>query len=83
MLVLSRKEGERLVIGDGIEVTVLGIRGNRIKLGIACPPEVSIRRGELEPRSRKANGCETARRRSPGGYAAGVLSASCEDPTGL
>ena len=47
MLVLSRKEGQRVIIGSEIEVTVLGIQGGRVKLGFSCPDHVSIRREEL------------------------------------
>ncbi len=47
MLVLSRKSGETIVIGDDIRITVLEIRGNSVKLGLSAPAEVSIRREEL------------------------------------
>lgn len=47
MLVLTRKTGEQLVIGENIVLTVLNIRGKRVKLGVAVPPEVPIRRREL------------------------------------
>ena len=47
MLVLSRKEGERLVIGDNITVTINRISGNRVTVGIEAPREVRIVRGEL------------------------------------
>lgn len=50
MLVLSRKEGERLVIGENIVITVNRISGNRITLGIDAPRDVRIVRGELEPK---------------------------------
>ena len=46
MLVLSRKIGERILIGDGIELTVVQVRGDRVKLGLTAPPEVSILREE-------------------------------------
>lgn len=49
MLVLSRKEGERLVIGDNVVITVNRISGNRITLGIEAPRDIRIVRGELEP----------------------------------
>lgn len=48
MLVLSRKEGETIHIGGGIVVTVTQIKGNRVKIGIAAPPEVSVVRGEIK-----------------------------------
>lgn len=49
MLVLSRKEGERLVIGNDVVITINRISGNRITLGIEAPREVRIVRGELKP----------------------------------
>jgi carbon storage regulator len=48
MLVLSRKYGERIRIGEGIEITVVGIDGNRVRLGIDAPARVRVLRGELE-----------------------------------
>ncbi|MHC4399001.1 MAG: carbon storage regulator CsrA [Planctomycetota bacterium] len=50
MLVLSRKEGEQIRIGAGIEVTVLSIRKGRVRLGFSGPPEVRIHRQELYQR---------------------------------
>ncbi len=47
MLVLSRKAGEKLVIGDNVEITVSKISGNRVTVAIDAPREVAIRRGEL------------------------------------
>jgi carbon storage regulator len=47
MLVLSRKPGEKVVIGRGITVTVLEILSNRIRLGIEAPDDIRILRGEL------------------------------------
>ncbi len=47
MLVLSRKLGERIVIGDGVVVAVLAICGRQVKLGIEAPAFVPIRREEL------------------------------------
>ena len=48
MLVLSRKSGEQLLIGDDIVVTVNRISGNRVAIGIEAPRDVRIVRGELE-----------------------------------
>ena len=48
MLVLSRKEGEKIVIGDGIVLTINRIAGNRVMVGIEAPRDVRIVRGELE-----------------------------------
>lgn len=47
MLVLSRKPQEAICIDDEIQVTVLEIRGNRVRLGIAAPSHLSVCRGEL------------------------------------
>lgn len=53
MLVLSRKADQRLLIGDDIEVVVVEVLGNRVKLGVIAPPHVRVLRDELrdkEPR---------------------------------
>jgi carbon storage regulator CsrA len=47
MLVLSRKPGEKLVIGEGITLTVLSVIGNRVRLGIDAPEDVRVLRSEL------------------------------------
>ena len=47
MLVLSRKSGERIQIGEDISLVVLEVRGDRIKLGISAPDYVAIARSEL------------------------------------
>lgn len=47
MLVLSRRLGEILVIGDDIRIQVLGISGNQVRLGIDAPQEVSVHREEI------------------------------------
>ena len=48
MLVLSRKHGEAIRIHEQVTITVLGIRGNRVQLGIEAPAGVAIRRRELD-----------------------------------
>lgn len=47
MLVLTRKVGEKIVIGDNIVVTVVAIQGHKIRLGIDAPREINIARSEL------------------------------------
>jgi carbon storage regulator len=51
MLVLSRKQGEEVVIGENIRLTVVAIRGNQVRLGFTAPPDVSIGREELGPKA--------------------------------
>jgi carbon storage regulator len=50
MLVLARKAGEHLVVGTDIVITVLNVRGGRVRLGIRAPAGVGVRRGELAGR---------------------------------
>lgn len=47
MLVLSRKKGQSIVLGDGVEITVLDVEGEAIKIGIKAPKDISILRKEL------------------------------------
>ena len=49
MLVLSRKEEQQIVVDQRIKITVLQIQGNRVRIGIEAPQDVSIRRSELQP----------------------------------
>jgi carbon storage regulator len=51
MLVLSRRPGEEVVIGDNIRLTVVAIRGNQVRLGFTAPRNVSIQREELRQRA--------------------------------
>ena len=50
MLVLSRKVGEEILIGDNIRLTILATKGERVRIGIAAPPEVRVDRYELHLR---------------------------------
>jgi len=47
MLVLTRRKQERIVIGDDIEITVVAIQGDQVRLGIAAPPSVTVHRREV------------------------------------
>lgn len=49
MLVLSRREQERIKLGDSIVVTIIRVSGERVRIGIEAPPEVAVVREELPP----------------------------------
>lgn len=59
MLALSRKKGEALVINNNIEVTILEIKGDQVKLGISAPKEVPIYRKEVYVQIQEANKAAT------------------------
>jgi len=61
MLVLSRKIGETIRIGDGLELVVLDVHRGRVKLGFAGPRDISIRRGEhIPPENEPERGMQAA-----------------------
>ena len=55
MLILTRKIGETLMIGDDVTVTVLGVKGNQVKVGVSAPKETPVHREEVYQRIKKAN----------------------------
>ena len=55
MLILTRKVGESVLIGDDISITVLSVRGNQVKLGVQAPKEVSVHREEIYQRILQSN----------------------------
>jgi carbon storage regulator len=53
MLILTRRVGETLMIGDEVTVTVLGVKGNQVRIGVNAPRDVSVHREEIYERIKR------------------------------
>jgi len=53
MLILTRRVGESVVIGDDISVTILGVKGNQVRIGVTAPMDVAVHRQEIYERIKK------------------------------
>ena len=56
MLILTRRQGESVMIGEGVVVTVLEVRGNQVRLGIEAPKDVQVHREEIYERIHGVDG---------------------------
>lgn len=70
MLVLTRKSGQRIRIGESVAVTLLEVRGDRVRIGLEAPREIKIRRGEVHDR--------ISRDRAAGDRSVGLITAVIE-----
>lgn len=58
MLILTRRVGETLMIGDEVSVTVLGVKGNQVRIGVNAPRDVSVHREEIYERIKNEQASE-------------------------
>ncbi len=69
MLILTRRVGETLMIGDEITVTVLGVKGNQVRIGVNAPKDVAVHREEIYQRIQSEKvGEESGQEPEPGNY---------------
>lgn len=69
MLILTRRVGETVMIGENVTVTVLGVKGNQVRVGVNAPRDVAVHREEIFERIKREESGEVAPRHNGNGHA--------------
>ena len=66
MLILTRRIGETLMVGDDVTITVLGVKGNQVRIGVNAPKDVAVHREEIYQRIQKEKSSDSSTDSEPG-----------------
>jgi carbon storage regulator len=66
MLILTRRVGETVMIGDDVTITVLGVKGNQVRVGINAPKSIAVHREEIYERIKREHAAEAASEKKSG-----------------